>query len=65
MVDLIEILKLIQKLNYAGFVLDDQLDYITKELSFRLSSILTEESADFLNQILNSLGSDGTINLIN
>lgn len=63
--DLIEILKLIQKLNYAGFVLDDQLDYITKELSSRLSSILTEESADFLNQILNSLRSDGTINLIN
>lgn len=63
--DLIEILKLIQKLNYAGFVLDDQLDYITKELSSRLSNILTEESADFLNQILNSLRSDGTINLIN
>ena len=63
--DLIEILKLIQKLNYAGFVLDDQLDYITKELSSKLSSILTEESADFLNQILNSLRSDGTINLIN
>lgn len=65
MVDLIEILKLIQKLNYAGLVLDDQVDYITKELSSRLSSILTEGSMDFLNQILNSLRSDGTINLIN
>ena len=63
--DLIEILTVISKLNTSGLIIDSQVEYIANELNDRLSKILTEESADLLNNILCLLNNKGTINLIN
>ena len=63
--DLIELLTVISKLNTSGLIIDSQVEYIANELNDRLSKILTEESVDFLNNILCLLNNKGTINLIN
>lgn len=63
--DLIEILTVISKLNISGLIIDSQIEYISNELNDRLSKILSEESADLLNNILCLLNNKGTINLIN
>ena len=65
MVDLIELLTVISKLNASGLIIDSQVEYIANELNDRLSKILTEESTDLLNNILCMLNNKGTINLIN
>lgn len=63
--DLIELLTVISKLNTSGLIIDSQVEYIATELSDRLSKILTEESAELLNNMLCLLNNKGTINLIN
>ena len=63
--DLIELLTVISKLNTSGLIIDSQVEYIATELSDRLSKILTEESAELLNNMLCLLNNKGTINIIN